>query len=142
MTSERESTQVFTPEEAVLRSGHFTGEPARTMQTDGYPWEHEIRVALPRSYANSTRAYPVLWLTDNILEIALATIVEPLELILVSVGATRSGAGEIRRAYDFYAQDDLSRSGPIGDWVRELHIARGLPRPAGGGAARFLDFLV
>jgi hypothetical protein len=36
------------PSESTLRSG-FISIDAMTMQAAGYPWEHEIRVAVPAS---------------------------------------------------------------------------------------------
>ena len=79
------------PSEAVLRTGHFTVEPARTMQADGHPWPHEIRVALPSTYMEATtRTYPVLWVTDNRLEAALPALGDA-QLIVVSVGRGHAG---------------------------------------------------
>jgi predicted alpha/beta superfamily hydrolase len=121
----------------------FSVEPARTMRADGYPWEHEIRVALPVSYGDSAKSYPVLWLTDNGLEIALS-VLGPLKLIIVSVGPSQEGDGNgmsDRRSYDFYPQEDVQPVGPVGDFLRERSASHG-NRPRGGGAARFLDFLV
>jgi predicted alpha/beta superfamily hydrolase len=108
------------------------------MHADGYPWEHEIRVALPRAYADTTRAYPVLWVTDNALEFALP-VLGGLELIVVSVGASRlaGGTASPRRAYDFFQDEDIHPPGAGGDFLRERNSD-----VQGGGAARFLEFLV
>lgn len=130
------------PSEAVLRTGHFTVEPARTMQADGHPWPHEIRVALPSTYTEATtRTYPVLWVTDNRLEAALPALGDA-QLIVVSVGAdTPAGwAFSPRRAYDFYAADDISPGGIFGASLASSRDGR--PPYRGGGAARFLDFLI
>jgi predicted alpha/beta superfamily hydrolase len=142
MTSSTEPTPTFVPAEAVLSTGRFVVEPARTMQAAGYPWEHEIRVALPVSYADSDKTYPVLWLTDNVLETALS-LLGPLELIIVSIGADRKagGRGSPRRAYDFYPREDILPRDPYGDFLRR-HTADHRTKHLGGGAARFLEFLV
>jgi predicted alpha/beta superfamily hydrolase len=112
------------------------------MRADGYPWEHEIRVALPLSYAESTKAYPVLWVTDNALETALS-VLGALELVIVSIGAPRTAGGWAsgRRAYDFYPCEDISPPEPNGSHIPGFSEDRGR-RVVGGGAARFLDFLV
>jgi predicted alpha/beta superfamily hydrolase len=119
----------------------------RTMRADGLEWEHEIRVALPSSYEESERSYPVLWLTDNDLEGALAVLGDA-QLILVAVGAAGSVSEpelNVRRAYDFYPTDDfVAFDGPGSELLRE-ELERRYPsgmRPRGGGAGRFLDFLV
>jgi predicted alpha/beta superfamily hydrolase len=133
---------LFVPAESVLSTGFFNVEPTRTMQADGYPWEHEIRVALPLSYAESTRAYPVLWVTDNVLETALA-VLGPVELIVVSIGAPRNAGGfaSARRAYDFYPCEDIYPPDPAGAYIRAMDVGRNFV-VRGGGAAQFLDFLV
>src|SRR5262245_33888718 len=48
-----------------LKAAGVTIEPSRRMQASGYPWEHEIQIALPPSYGKSDRKYPVLWVTDG-----------------------------------------------------------------------------
>jgi predicted alpha/beta superfamily hydrolase len=96
-------------------------------------------VALPLSYAETSTRYPVLWVTDNALELALA-VLPPLELIIVSVGAPGGGFTPAR-AYDFYPLEDIHPSGPVGEWLREWGTARGTAHP-GGGAPRFRDFLI
>jgi predicted alpha/beta superfamily hydrolase len=145
MARETQASELV-PGEAMLRSDFFTVEPPRTMQADGYPWDHEIRVALPSSYADSWMSYPVLWVTDNQLETALS-VLGRIDLIVVSVGASRA-AGEDslrRRGYDFYAAEDLTPPGLYGEAMRRDVLrereARGI-YDRGGGAARFLDFLV
>ena len=128
--------------EAVLRTGYFSVEPAKTMQASGYPWPHEIRIALPSTYAEATtRTYPVLWVTDNQLEAALPSLGNA-QLIVVSVGAdTQAGwAFSPRRAYDFYAVDDISPGGVFGAFLASKQDGGSSYR--GGGAARFLDFLI
>jgi predicted alpha/beta superfamily hydrolase len=136
------------PAEAALRNRFFTVEPPRVMRAPEYGWDHEIRVALPVSYAEGERTYPVLWITDNLLETALAVFAQvPTEVILVAVGAGLVTRGEWirRRSYDFYPVEDVFPEGPAGDCLRQRGAAldpelSGLR--TGGGAGRFLDFLI
>ena len=128
----------------ALRTPYFSVENTRRMRIDDYEWEHEVRVALPASYADSTKAYPVLWVTDNKLELAIS-ILGKVDLILVGVGPRHSSATEfdIRRCYDFYAMQDFFPMGPGGEYLRrELPISFPGLHLGGGGASRFLDFLV
>jgi predicted alpha/beta superfamily hydrolase len=134
--------QSVTQLEAPLRTS-FAVEPARTMRAEGFEWEHEIRVALPLSYAHTTKSYPVLWITDNNnLEVALS-ILGGMDLILVSVGSGRISNGEwqTRRTYDFCPDEDYLFGGPAGEYVRANSPPEWLMNK-GGGAARFLDFLI
>ncbi len=41
----------------ALRSKFFSVEPPRVVRADGYGWEHEVRVALPFSYAYPDKLY-------------------------------------------------------------------------------------
>jgi predicted alpha/beta superfamily hydrolase len=135
-----ERIMALTPAEVPLRTTFFTLEPPRTMRAAGYDWDHEIRVALPVSYGESDRTYPVLWLTDNHLEPALQAV-GAADVILVGVGAERVELREssARRLYDFYPDEDLYPAGPAGDYIRTIPAMQGT---RGGGAQRFLDFLV
>jgi predicted alpha/beta superfamily hydrolase len=134
------------PADVALRSWSFSLEPPRLMRADGYGWDHEVRVALPFSYRFTDKLYPVLWIMDNDLESALP-VLSGADLVLVGVGAPAVPRREfaVRRAYDFTAAADLYFSGPAGDYVRR-ETAQSWPelmRPdTGGGAGRFLDFLV
>jgi predicted alpha/beta superfamily hydrolase len=121
----------------------FTVEPARKMRAPGYEWEHEIRVALPFSYAHTDKLYPTLWITDNSLEAALP-VLEGFDMILVAVGAeTHVSPPEFqrRRTFDFSPHEDYGFDGPAGDYLRANSPA-GWQENKGGGAGRFLDFLV
>jgi predicted alpha/beta superfamily hydrolase len=128
-----------------LRSTFFTLEEPRTMQAPGWDWAHEIRVALPLSYAQGDRAYPTLWVMDNQLEEALA-ILGMRDLILVTIG---SGANlqefSDRRTHDYTPGPSMAFDGPGSD--RMIDILRGfaphlaLPE-ATGGARGHIDFLV
>jgi predicted alpha/beta superfamily hydrolase len=100
-------------------------------------------VALPNGYAESDRAYPVLWVTDNLLEAAL-TSVGAAQLILASVGhRTLAEFGE-RRGYEFMPPgDDLLPPGIRGEYLRQAFVSS--PSSSSlraGGAQPFLDFLV
>lgn len=126
---------------STLNFPSFTIEPSRIMQIPGHPFPHEIRVALPVSYAGSDRTYPVLWVTDNALETALS-VVGARELIIVAIGGKPDPAVPgMGRAFDFYPDPDIFAPGPIGD---ELGGRNGREGPAarGGGAAAFRDFLL
>ena len=122
------------------------------MRAEEFEWEHEIRVALPVSYARTDRTYPVLWVLDNHLEFALAALDllsavggEAPELILVSVGAPRTvplGEFAVRRLYDFLPGEEFSFEGATKEHV-ETRLAAEYPTGYKvGGAGRFLDFLV
>src|SRR5687768_17095957 len=83
---------------------------AWAVQVPNYPFEHEVRVWLPPSYAYTEQTYPTLWVMDNgALEIAAAaltgcTLGDAPELILVSIGSpleTPGGEFQRRRIYDF-----------------------------------------
>src|SRR5687767_14563101 len=107
--------------DAPLRT-MFTVEPARMMRAPGYEWEHEIRVALPPTYAHTDETYPVLWATDNALEIVLPAAQQlayaGLELIIVSVGATADvspSERQNRRAFDFSPWEHHTFGGPQGE---------------------------
>lgn len=125
----------------TLRTQYTLEEP-RLMAIDGYPFGHELRVALPPSYASSDRSYPVLWVTDNALETALTTV-GGRELIIVAVGSVAGSTDRPHggRAYDFYPQHDISQTGPIGEYLRALEGGDASPH-VGGGAPRFRDFLI
>lgn len=91
-------------------------EPPIYMQAEGYDWDHEILVVLPRSYhVEKDRNYPVLWITDGAFHLpminSLATyysVQHMPEIILVSVGArhTDSMAEFVRkRTVDLFYND-------------------------------------
>jgi predicted alpha/beta superfamily hydrolase len=132
------------PDEALLRSPSFDLEPPRTMRTKGLDWEYELRVALPASYRHTDERYPVLWITDNNLETALAVLAS-LDLILVGVGSGRVSVHEHarRRVYDLKPAGSYFFDGPGGDHLRRLMEEQPYGfELRGGGADRFLDFLV
>ena len=133
-------------EQHIHYAGGFKVEPSRMVGAPGYPWKHEIRVALPLSYANTSETYPVLWVTDNELKLALSTL-SGLELIVVGIGPKSGCPPRLfnrRRIFDFYPIDDFYPTGPAGDFMRERDRAS-CPRRHwyhGGGADAFLRFLV
>lgn len=122
---------------------HYTLEEPRVFTIEGHPFDHEVRVALPPSYAESTtRAYPVIWVTDNALESVLA-VIGGREQIVVSVGGLPPAGGypQNGRAYDFYAERDIYPAGPAHEYWRTREATEGIPY-VGGGAPRFRDFLI
>jgi predicted alpha/beta superfamily hydrolase len=137
----------MTPTESLQRSTLFTVEPPRRMRADGYEWGHEVRVALPCAYPETLRTYPVLWVTDALLEMALSVLgVVPggVDPIIVSVGPDAVPVREFarRRIYDFTPGADFYPAGAGGDHIRK-HMQDVLAENSvGGGAGRFLDFLV
>jgi len=143
--SELERWVQLSPLTAPLRTTWFAIEEARIMRAEGFEWEHEIRVALPWTYTGGKRTYPVLWLTDNCLEAALSAVAGA-DVILVSVGAgdipiQEAGA---RRTYDFMPTTNVFPHGALGECMRAqlALVSANFEEPPGGGAARFLDFLV
>jgi predicted alpha/beta superfamily hydrolase len=128
--------------------------PTRTAQADGYPWAHEVRIAVPPSYEQSDRRHPTLWITDGsfIFDLAvgiLSNLVlheEAPPLVLVGVGAPPD-LGQLqlaeRRMYEYGPLDDYLHDGPGMSAVRD-RFASLYPEPKklGGGARAFLDFLV
>ncbi len=98
-------------------------EPPIYMQAEGFEWDHEILVVLPRSYhSKPEKTYPVLWITDGayhlpmIISMASAYSVDKIpELILVSVGGrhTDTFAEFIRkRTVDLFYKDSELFTGP------------------------------
>jgi predicted alpha/beta superfamily hydrolase len=142
--SELERELAVVPSRVPLRADFWDVRPPLTLRGKGYEWEHEIRVALPASYAASDRPYPVLWITDNALEHAL-TALPNAHLILVGVGAGLVSSNEftVRRTYDFTPAGDLYFDSPTGNYLREFYKAfPEIRHEKLGGAGHFLDFLV
>lgn len=64
------------------------------MRAEGFDWDHEIQIALPASYYQSKKAYPVLWITDGLYTFETAVSIANAwdkydlpEMIVVGVGA-------------------------------------------------------
>jgi predicted alpha/beta superfamily hydrolase len=115
------------------------------------PWPHDVHIALPPSYDQSDRTYPVLWLTDASLSFptavglmtALGLVQEMPELILVGVGAPDDSDIAVfngRRTHDFYPMPKWVNAGPGGAYM-EAVLSDEMVKAGGGGAA-FLSFLV
>jgi predicted alpha/beta superfamily hydrolase len=136
-------------------------EPSRRMRAANYPWDFEIRVALPPSYRTSHKSYPVLWVTDGgfqfgaALQAAYVSSKDHVpEMIVVGIGPPPEAAADTfkRRDFDFTPvvaePDGYSWFGA--DIVKRLlaegdrdNPARKLPvDQRAGGAPAFLAFLV
>jgi predicted alpha/beta superfamily hydrolase len=124
--------------------------PTRRMQGADVPWPHDVRIALPPSYGQGDRRYPVLWVTDASLSFPLVvgllnwlyTVQEVAEPIVIGVGAPdESDAAEFgaRRTHDFYARPRWVNAGPGGARMEALG---GETPTRGGGADAMLSFLV
>jgi predicted alpha/beta superfamily hydrolase len=134
-------------------------QPRRRMRAEGFPWEHEIQIALPASYATTNKAYPVLWVTDGAgqFEVAVRIANQDVhkyvpEMIIVGIGEVPewSNEGTMRRVYDFSPNDIWKFDGFGSELVskesdaayRKWGVA-GVPLPTRvGGAPAFLKFLV
>ena len=128
-------------------------EPARRVRLRGFDYDHEIRVALPRSYGATDATYPVLWVTDGSVFFEMAaSIVNMLggihcpEVIVVSIGAPvdESMAEFARqRMHDFLPAAATFDDSSLESKIIQQHLASRLdPLKAGGGAGRFLNYLV
>src|SRR5258706_15931225 len=82
---------------ALARRHTMFIEPSRTMRGPDAPWDHTFEIALPTSYYETNRAYPVLWVTDGSEYFAAAaSLIQSLaysglipEVIVVGVGCER-----------------------------------------------------
>src|SRR4051794_34055822 len=100
-----------------------TFEPARTVRIPEYPFEHEVRVWLPPTYAHTDRSYPTLWALDNAVEIASVALTGASyglapELVVVGVGGSTSLSHrdfQSRRVYDFFPEAELIRPDVLGE---------------------------
>ena len=142
-----------------LKAAGVTIEPSRRMRASGYPWEHEIQVALPPSYGKGDRKYPVLWVTDGIwffgaaAEIATSCAGKTVpEMIIVAIGAPPEAKVDVqtRRGYDFTPSERMDFDG-FGSSVYKAQVDSGLKKLAAegkpvtikaGGAPTFLPFMV
>jgi hypothetical protein len=133
----------------------YTVLPARTVQGSAFDWAHEVRIALPPSYAGGDRTYPVIWATDASLSFPLTVGTmsiltmgqQAAEAIIVGVGAPASvDALEFgrRRAYEFYTRPRWLNGGLGGQYALKTMPDAFPPEllDGGGGAERFLSFLV
>src|SRR5579863_8329352 len=53
-------------------TGYF--EPPFEVQVPDHPHGHQVRVWLPPSYRHTEARFPVLWVTDNLLEHAVSAV--------------------------------------------------------------------
>ena len=132
------------------------------MRAEGYPWEHDIQIALPPSYGKTDTRFPVLWVTDG--EFFFASVAEAVtscrgkhlpEMIVVAIGAppeTGRANGEIqsRRTFDFGPNTIMGYQG-FGSAAhnerseaseKKLKAEGKFLNDRSGGAPRFLTFLV
>ncbi len=142
-----------------LKSAGMSIEPSRRMRAEGYPWEHEIQIALPSSYRTTDRRYPVLWVTDGQFFFKLAAMLVARcaherfpEMIVVGIGSPPEAESEaqMRRSFDFSPNTIRGFEGFGGKLHRERQEAadkklkeRGeAVHPRLGGGPRFLSFVV
>jgi predicted alpha/beta superfamily hydrolase len=141
-----------------LTAAGVTIEPSRRMRAKDYPWEHEIQIALPPSYAKTDEPFPVLWVTDGNLLFQLATALAAgcarehmPEIIVVGIGSPPDAIKQtqMRRNYDFSPTETAGFSGFGSKAHEEQERAGAKKRQAEGeissyrfgGAPRFLSFV-
>lgn len=130
------------------------------MRAEGFKWDHEIQIALPRSYYKTEGAYPVLWVTDGSYWFETAVEIVNVyaqkhvsEMIIVAVGVPSDALKEFqsRRRYDFSpTPEEWAFEGFGGELLKgqlkemeERLKAAGMPLPKEqGGGPGFLAFLV
>jgi len=116
-------------------------EPAFEVQIPDHPHGHQVRIWLPPSYHHTADRFPVLWVTDNLLEQAVSAVTashftEAPEVIVVAIGAPpglSTGQYGSRRIYDFMPTKDLLT------WDQQV-FESGVEVNV-GGAAPFLAYL-
>lgn len=116
-------------------------EPSFEIQVPGSPHSHQVRVWLPSSYHHTTDGYPVLWVTDNLLEHAISALMsghgtEAPEVIVVAVGppsTITTAEFSARRNYDFLPGIEHLSYDP----AMLEHL-----KAAVGGADAFRDYLI
>jgi uncharacterized protein len=151
--------RLVTADMEQVKAAGVTIEPSRRMRAKGYPWEHDIQIALPPSYGKTDRRFAVLWVTDGSLLFQLATALVAScahqhipEMIVVGIGAPSEALEEtqMRRNFDFSptAIPGYSGFGSTAHSERERagekkRKAEGeVPIDRFGGAPRFLPFVV
>lgn len=128
-------------------------EPARRLHSKLFEWDQGIQIALPASYGKTNRSYPVLWVTDGPMyfELAVKTVnydqrFHVPEMIIIAVGPPLDEINELgrRRTYEFMSTKKWGFTG-FGSELLEKELAAlkaAEPGLEGGGAAKFLTFLV
>ncbi len=144
-----QTQQAVRSETRTTDSGAFIEPPLR-MRYPGSPWDYEIRVALPRSYHEAGKSYPILWVTDGsfLFEEAVgtsSTAAGVTEMIVVAIGTPADERDETvsRRFYDFSSADRPLCSSTLPGaalFERECGSLARIGRK--GGSAPFLSFLV
>lgn len=133
-------------------------EPTRRMRGEGFDWDHEIQIALPVSYTQANKTYPVLRVTDGSYYFETAVSIVNVysqkqvpEMIVVGIGIPPEASGEyhIRPIYEFTPNDGWGFRG-FGSQLFERESqamdtrlkADGVPLATRyGGASEFLTFL-
>ncbi|MCC8965353.1 hypothetical protein H8A95_24310 [Bradyrhizobium sp. Pear76] len=124
--------------------GYFI-QPARLIRGAGLPWDHQIQVALPPSYFDSGKTYPVLWVTDGSFRFKWAIDTLTLsgidqEMIIVAIGAPPAASAEMlkRRTYDFLPKVDIAKNNP--ELQKQIELS-GLASNETGGGSDFVSFV-
>lgn len=133
----------------------MASEPPLAFRAEGYDYDHEVLVTLPRSYTVSpNRSYPVLWAMDGAAQhmviagiVSMYTLYDLVpEMIVVSVGhsSEQGMAGIAKRSADLtppgsmFGDDKLGRStltAAYGSSLTDQETAQ-------TNGATFLNFLV
>jgi predicted alpha/beta superfamily hydrolase len=150
--------RLVTADMEQVKAAGVTIEPSRRMRAEGYPWEHEIQIALPPSYSKTQTSFPVLWVTDGSMMFQLAAALVAScanhtipEMIVVGIGAPPEAIAETqrRRNFDFSPTATPGFNG-FGSAAHRAREAAGAAKrdkegqPAldqFGGGPRFLDFV-
>ncbi len=151
--------RLVTADMEQVKAAGVTIEAPRRMKAEGYPWEHEIQIALPASYSKTDTTYPILWVTDGSMMFQLAAALAAScanqtipEMIVIGIGAPPDAIAETqrRRNFDFSpsATPGFNGFGSAANRAREAagaakRGAEGAPAlDQFGGGPRFLDFVV
>lgn len=150
--------RLVTADMEQVKAAGVTIAPARRIKAEGYPWDHEIQIALPPSYSKTEASFPVLWVTDGsmMFELAAALVASCAnntipEMIVIGIGAPPDAIAETqrRRNFDFSPSATPGFNG-FGSAVNRAREAAGAAKrtvesaPAidqFGGGPRFLDFV-
>ena len=150
--------RLVTADMEQVKAAGVTIEAPRRMRAQGYPWDHEIQVALPASYSKTEASFPVLWVTDGsmMFQIAAALVASCAnqtipEMIVIGIGAPPEAVEETqrRRNFDFSPTETRGFSGFGSGASRAREAAGAAKREAEGkpaidqfgGAPRFLEFI-
>lgn len=70
------------PRRIIAGLEEVTIEPVRRVRGKGFKWNHGIQIALPASYGQTNRSYPVLWITLAVLSTTEHGMGGPLSTIV------------------------------------------------------------